>query len=126
MAEDLAKQKLAHSKLQFETEQEKLLLLESEWQEMCQVMDGDLEQIKQNHYYREVLHVQIETQKSIVAQKQSLLKEATKKVILAARDKEIIENLKSLQVKEYRQLVLAEEQKLLDEVAVLRFTGVKD
>ncbi|MEL7564674.1 MAG: flagellar export protein FliJ [Dehalobacterium sp.] len=125
MAEDLAKQKLAHAQQQFEAEKEKLRYMEDEWIQVCRVISGDLEQIKQNHYYREMLNNRIESQKCIVAQKQSLLKKARQKAIMAERDRKVIENLKALHVKEYRQMVLAEEQKFLDEIAVLRYAGNK-
>lgn len=123
LAEELAKQKLAYAQQQLEAEKEKLRLLEDEWIGVCGVICRDLEQIKQSHYYREVLNNRIESQKCTVSQKQSLLKKARTKVIMAERDRKVLENLKALQVKKYDQMVLAEEQKFLDEIAVLRYAG---
>jgi len=123
IAEDLAKQRLAHAQQQFESEREKLRLMEDEWVQVCKVSGGDLEQIRQNHYYREMLKNRIESQKSIVLQKQSLIKKAQEKAIMAEKDRKVLENLKALQVKEYQQMVLTEEQKFLDEIAVLRYAG---
>lgn len=125
ITEDLAKQDLARAQQQLEIEEEKLRVMHQDWDEMCNFSGDGLEEIRHRQYYREMLKNRIEGQKSVVIQKQNSLKQARDKAIKAERDRKVLENLKDLQGKAYRQMVLAEDQKFLDEIAVLRYTGNK-
>ncbi len=124
-AEDLIKQELAKAQYQLKNEEGKLTFLHEEWNATCSCQPRDVFEMLQQQYYRDLLKNNIEVQKKIIIQQQELIKKIRDRAVRAERDRKVLEKLKDGQIKEYRQQIFAEEQKFLDEIAVLRFTRKK-
>ncbi|ATW25663.1 flagellar export protein FliJ [Candidatus Formimonas warabiya] len=121
IAEDLAKQELAKTLQQLEDEKKKLVVLREEWEAVCALPFRDTFNVMHQQYYRDSVMNSIEVQNQAVIQKQEVVNQVRKKALHAERERKVLEKLKDGQVKEYQKQVSAEEQRFIDEVAVLRF-----
>ena len=81
----------------------------------------NVNELMQQHLYIQNIEEKIEEQSQLIFKKKDLVEEAREELVIAQKDRKIIEKLKEKDTNEYEQNIRAMEQKELDEMAVLRF-----
>lgn len=82
----------------------------------------DIHELRHHNLYKEDIEEKINRQDEIIDKTSTKLEEARQKFIEAQRERKIMENLKERDRKDYIDNMKQQEQKELDEIAVLRYT----
>lgn len=128
LREDLEKDKMekmvtVQNELQVQKEALQQLLDEGEKIDKERKTFSNIQDLKQKSLYKSKIKKEIEKQDEIIATTKKTLEEKRLDLIEAQKDRKIMEKLKEKDYEEYRLNAQIEEQKELDEIAVLKYNN---
>lgn len=85
-----------------------------------------INELRQLQLYKADLEDRIENQHEIIQRKAKELEDIRQELVAAQKDRKIMEKLKERDYSNYLEKVNADEQKFLDEMAVLKFKKVEN
>ena len=85
-----------------------------------------INELRQLQLYKADLEDRIENQHEIIERKTKELEDIRQELVAAQKDRKIMEKLKERDYSNYLEKVNADEQKFLDEMAVLKFKKVEN
>lgn len=81
----------------------------------------NVNELMQQHLYIQTMEEKIEQQNQLIYIKKGQVEEARVELVVAQKDRKIMEKLKEKDHNDYQENINSQEQKELDEMAVLRF-----
>lgn len=81
----------------------------------------NINELRQTQLYKQTIEDKMEYQNQIIEEKSNLLEELRLELIVAQKDRKVMEKLKEKDYSDYQDELKASEQKDLDEVAVLKY-----
>lgn len=81
----------------------------------------NVNELMQQHLYVQNIEEKIEEQNNVIYVKKNQVEEARVELVIAQKDRKIMEKLKEKDHNDYKEDMKSMEQKELDEIAVLRF-----
>lgn len=116
--------------LQNELHHEKLVLanLEKEYKKSKDknLDNCNVNELMQQHLYVQNIKDKIENQNKVISIKKNQVEESRDKLVIAQKDRKVMEKLKEKDYDDFQENMKLEEQKELDEMAVLRFQRLAD
>lgn len=107
---ELEYQKTTLNNLRLEEESIKKKILQS----------ATINELKHQHILKGLIQEKIQQQEDLIARTEAKLEEVRKELLEAQKGRKIMEKLKEKDYREYVEKLMYEEQKQLDEIAVLR------
>lgn len=120
--ENELKQELAKLQLELQQSEEILKGFENEWDKSDQITEKICgSNLLHQQYYRELLIDKMKAQRQENFQKMELVAKLRERLMQISKEKEAIEKLKKLHEDNQEKMIMHEQQKFLDEIAVIRY-----